>query len=604
MITVIVGHRGTGKSSFIRRLRLYFDQTPTQFVDLDQEIETKIGRSIPELFLEHGEDYFRDLERQVFLELIQGEHPRTFISVGAGFDLEVIPDNCEVLWLRRETDADGRIFLDRPRLNPEVSPLEEFRRRADIREALFRRKATWTYTLPEGIFDFKNQAVALEKTIVLGLPSETGGVLTLLPIHMQSEMAWLRLRERMGGKKILFELRDDFLSREQIERVLAELPTESFIYSFRGEFAPGTTPPNCAYYDWPLEKGNPKDFCAQVPAEKRIFSLHEMLPGEDLAGALSRLENWEKEAAFLKFSPAIEKFEDLEMILDWQARDAKRRNILPRSVQGRWTWVRQWMKGRQRLNFWREGDGSAVDQPTLFQWLATPTETGAFAAVFGDPVRHSFTPLEQQDFFAKRKAPVFAIRIGREEWDAALPLLKKCGLVWAAVTSPHKENAARLVSEGSLRALNTLIWTGTKWRGVSTDEEGFLELIEGIGALAPLQSQIAVWGGGGTLEMLRHALPRAIFYESRTAKPREEQTVIADYGPKVLIWAAPRSEATLWPPSEWRPEMVVDLNYKEDSMGREYAQKGGLNYQSGLQMFVAQARAQRAFWAKEERESP
>ncbi|MNL62489.1 hypothetical protein D3C87_1865150 [compost metagenome] len=52
------------------------------------------------------------------------------------------------------------------------------------------------------------------------------------------------------------------------------------------------------------------------------------------------------------------------------------------------------------------------------------------------------------------------------------------------------------------------------------------------------------------------------------------------------------------PPPEWRPAMILDLNYKEDSMGREYAQSFGANYTSGLVMFLAQAQGQRAFWSQ------
>ncbi|MNT55881.1 hypothetical protein D3C72_1931500 [compost metagenome] len=48
--------------------------------------------------------------------------------------------------------------------------------------------------------------------------------------------------------------------------------------------------------------------------------------------------------------------------------------------------------------------------------------------------------------------------------------------------------------------------------------------------------------------------------------------------------------------------MVLDLNYKEDSMGREYAQICGANYTSGVVMFLAQAREQRIFWSQFEEE--
>ncbi|MGZ3749621.1 MAG: shikimate kinase, partial [Pseudobdellovibrionaceae bacterium] len=107
-------------------------------------------------------------------------------------------------------------------------------------------------------------------------------------------------------------------------------------------------------------------------------------------------------------------------------------------------------------------------------------------------------------------------------------------------------------------------------------------------------------GGGGTLEMLQKALPNARYFSSRNGKLRgsendEEQNNLR---PKIVIWAAPRSDETLMPSDSWQPLMVYDLNYKEDSMGREYAQKCGANYQSGLVMFKAQAQGQRLFWSR------
>jgi shikimate 5-dehydrogenase len=98
--------------------------------------------------------------------------------------------------------------------------------------------------------------------------------------------------------------------------------------------------------------------------------------------------------------------------------------------------------------------------------------------------------------------------------------------------------------------------------------------------------------------MIQKALPHASYFSSRTGEPREGSEDSKDLKPKIVIWAAPRGPETVLPPMDWNPAMVFDLNYKEDSMGREYAQKCSANYQSGLTMFIAQAQQQRAFWNK------
>src|SRR5437868_5465479 len=118
MITAVVGHRGTGKSELMKRLSSHLRDQNVELMDLDDEIEKKIGKNIFELIMQNGEPYFRELERQVFLECLQKSAEHTYLVLGAGFDMKAIPESVRVLWVRRRTDRDGRIFLDRPRLDP------------------------------------------------------------------------------------------------------------------------------------------------------------------------------------------------------------------------------------------------------------------------------------------------------------------------------------------------------------------------------------------------------------------------------------------------------------------------------------------------------
>lgn len=62
----LFGMMGTGKTTVARILG---QRLGRRVADTDDEIRRWTGRSIPELFAEHGEDGFRDLERQVVEEL-------------------------------------------------------------------------------------------------------------------------------------------------------------------------------------------------------------------------------------------------------------------------------------------------------------------------------------------------------------------------------------------------------------------------------------------------------------------------------------------------------------------------------------------------------
>jgi shikimate kinase len=64
---VLVGLMGAGKTSVGRRLA---EKLGIPFIDADHEIEAAAGKSIAEIFADHGEPYFREGERRVIQRLI------------------------------------------------------------------------------------------------------------------------------------------------------------------------------------------------------------------------------------------------------------------------------------------------------------------------------------------------------------------------------------------------------------------------------------------------------------------------------------------------------------------------------------------------------
>jgi shikimate kinase len=64
---VLVGLMGAGKTSVGRRLA---DKLGLDFIDADHEIERAAGKSITDIFADHGEPYFREGERRVIQRLL------------------------------------------------------------------------------------------------------------------------------------------------------------------------------------------------------------------------------------------------------------------------------------------------------------------------------------------------------------------------------------------------------------------------------------------------------------------------------------------------------------------------------------------------------
>jgi shikimate kinase len=86
MNIVLTGFMGTGKSAVGRRVA---ERLNAAFLDVDASIKKRAGKSVAQIFSEHGEPAFRDLERQVISEL--STQDRAVIATGGGALMD--PDN-------------------------------------------------------------------------------------------------------------------------------------------------------------------------------------------------------------------------------------------------------------------------------------------------------------------------------------------------------------------------------------------------------------------------------------------------------------------------------------------------------------------------------
>lgn len=78
---VMVGLMGCGKSAVGRRLA---SRLGLPFTDADEEIEKAAGKSIEDIFAEHGEPYFREGERKVLARLLR-TGPQVLATGGGAF---------------------------------------------------------------------------------------------------------------------------------------------------------------------------------------------------------------------------------------------------------------------------------------------------------------------------------------------------------------------------------------------------------------------------------------------------------------------------------------------------------------------------------------
>jgi len=122
MNIILIGYRGSGKSTVARRLASRMER---RFVDTDDVIESKEGQ-ISDMVKSHGWDYFRAIEKRIIEEISKEDN--LVIALGGGAVLD--PDNVVnlernglIIWLKadRETlrkriELDPRTLASRPTL--------------------------------------------------------------------------------------------------------------------------------------------------------------------------------------------------------------------------------------------------------------------------------------------------------------------------------------------------------------------------------------------------------------------------------------------------------------------------------------------------------
>jgi shikimate kinase len=143
MNLILIGYRGTGKTTVARRLAL---RLGWDWADADVEIELAAGKSIAAIFERDGEAVFRHLEAHVLAELTRRD--RLVLAAGGGAVLReqnrlAMRQSGKVVWLKAGAEtiheriaADENTAGRRPNLT--IGGLAEIIDLLDEREALYR----------------------------------------------------------------------------------------------------------------------------------------------------------------------------------------------------------------------------------------------------------------------------------------------------------------------------------------------------------------------------------------------------------------------------------------------------------------------------------
>lgn len=117
MKIVLLGYMGSGKTSVGKKLA---DVLEIPFKDMDTEIEKQIGVSIPRIFSEKGEIYFRKIENEVLKKNLSGTENFVLATGGGtpcyGDSMSFITEQADVMSIYLKTPLSilvSRLFLEK-----------------------------------------------------------------------------------------------------------------------------------------------------------------------------------------------------------------------------------------------------------------------------------------------------------------------------------------------------------------------------------------------------------------------------------------------------------------------------------------------------------
>ncbi len=129
---ILLGYMGCGKSTIAKRLSI---ATDISLVDLDKSIENRTQLSIKEIFEQKGEIFFRKLEREILIELLNS--PETLIiALGGGAPCYsnnhelLVGENIISIYLKGSVDT----LVDRLLVNRSKRPLVANKTEDELRE--------------------------------------------------------------------------------------------------------------------------------------------------------------------------------------------------------------------------------------------------------------------------------------------------------------------------------------------------------------------------------------------------------------------------------------------------------------------------------------
>jgi shikimate kinase len=157
----IIGFKNSGKTTFGRKLA---DRLHMEFIDLDDYIEKRTGRSVPDIFTTDGEDAFRISEWKALKEIVRKDG--IIVSTGGGAACHC--DNMNLMEKFGETiyiKVDDDTLVSRLREFSADRPLVRGKSVTELRDYVAKLKDRCEHHYKRAKYILENENIDVEKLI-------------------------------------------------------------------------------------------------------------------------------------------------------------------------------------------------------------------------------------------------------------------------------------------------------------------------------------------------------------------------------------------------------------------------------------------------------
>lgn len=144
MNVILIGYMGSGKTTLGKKLA---SRLGLQFMDTDKLIESQESKTITEIFANHGENYFRELEKSLVFQL--KEQDNLLISTGGGLPcfnnlMDELKEMGITIYLKRPAKELAHRVLNSKKKRPLTDGKSEEELVTFIENALSEREVVYT----------------------------------------------------------------------------------------------------------------------------------------------------------------------------------------------------------------------------------------------------------------------------------------------------------------------------------------------------------------------------------------------------------------------------------------------------------------------------